>query len=73
MPRKEKADRECRSDVQRTTSSPGCGYEVKTLMKKPDRKRTGLTRPNKGITIVFAPQSGLGEEQVGKLNRDEGK
>ena len=46
---------------------------VKTLMQKPDRKQTGLARPKKGITIVFVPLPGLGEEQVEKLNRDEGK
>lgn len=46
---------------------------VKTLMQKPDRTRTGIARPKKSITIVFVPLSGLGEEQVEKLNRDEGK
>jgi superfamily II DNA helicase RecQ len=46
---------------------------VKTLMQKPGRERTGIARPKKGITIVFVPLSGLGEEQVEKLNRDEGK
>ena len=46
---------------------------VKTLMQNPNRKRTGIARPKKSITIVFVPLSGLGEEQVEKLNRDEGK
>jgi superfamily II DNA helicase RecQ len=46
---------------------------VKTLMQKPNCNRTGLARPKKGVTIVFVPLSGLGEEQVEKLNRDEGK
>jgi hypothetical protein len=42
IPRREKADRECRSDVQGTISSPGYGYEMASENIKSCWKEQGI-------------------------------